>query len=136
MGAGQVELVRRFYDAFNGQDIDAFAATLHPEIELQTARGLRRGIDEAREWATTLPTGELDQRLVVEELREVGEHVIALVRRQWWWREDGELAAEEEVVAIVSFLDGLIRRWQPYAERDEAIAVLEAGVRASGSSSG
>ena len=32
------QLVREFYDAFNGQDLDRFVATLHPEVELQTAR--------------------------------------------------------------------------------------------------
>ena len=37
----QAGAVRRFYDAFNARDLEAFVATLHPEVELQTARGLR-----------------------------------------------------------------------------------------------
>jgi ketosteroid isomerase-like protein len=125
MRAGQVELVRRFFEAFNDQDLDAFAATLHPEVELQTARGPRAGVDEARAWATRVPTGELYQRLVVDELREADGHVLALGRRQWRWREDGELAAEDEIAAMLSFRDGLIGVWRPYADRDDAIAVLE-----------
>lgn len=125
MATDRVDLARRFYDSFNDQDIDAFAATLHPDVELQTARGLRTGIEEARAWAIKVPTGELDQRIVVDELREVGEHVLALVRRQWWWKEGEDLASEDEVAAMFSFRDGLICRWQPFAERGEALAVLD-----------
>jgi ketosteroid isomerase-like protein len=125
LAAGHAELARRFYEAFNAQDIDAFAATLHPEVELQTARGVRVGIDEARYWATKQPTGWLDQQIVIDEVREAGEHVLVLVRRQWRWREPDELASEDEVAALFSFRDGLICRWQPYADRGEAIAVLE-----------
>lgn len=125
MGTGHLELARRFYQAFNDQDIDAFAATLHPEVELQTGRGVREGIEEARAWATKVPTGELDQQVVVDELREAGEHVLALVRRQWRWREDDTLASEDEAAAMFSFNDGLVSRWQPYADREEATAVLD-----------
>ena len=46
------ETARAFIDAFNGGDLDAFAATLHPEVEIHAGRGLRRGIPAAREWAT------------------------------------------------------------------------------------
>jgi ketosteroid isomerase-like protein len=123
-----IDLVGRFYAAFNAQDIDAFAAALHPEVELQTARGVREGIDQARAWATKAPTGKLDQRVVIDELREAGEHVLALVRRQWWWEKAGEgdgPASEDEVAALFSFRDGLICRWQPFADRDEGLAVLE-----------
>lgn len=125
LAAGHAELARRFYEAFNAQDIDAFAATLHPEVELQTARGLRVGIDEARAWATKQPIGGLDQWVVVDEVREAGEHALALARRQWRWRETDEVASEDELAVLFSFRDGLICRWQPYADRGEAIAVLE-----------
>jgi ketosteroid isomerase-like protein len=122
-------VVRRFYEAFNDQDVDAFVATLHPEVELQTARGLREGREEARGWATRNPEGGLEQRLVLE--RVVGEpegtRLVALYRKQWWWREDEEHAHEDEMGAAFTFRDGLIARWQPFEDRDEALAV--AGLR-------
>jgi ketosteroid isomerase-like protein len=121
-----VALVRRFYEAFNAQDLEAFAGTLHPEVELQTARGLREGRDEARAWATKIPDGGLDQRLVLE--RVVGEpdgaRLVALYRKQWWWREDQKHAHEDQIAALFTFRDGLIARWQPFADRDEALRVL------------
>jgi ketosteroid isomerase-like protein len=124
-----VALVRRFYDAFNRQDLDAFVSTLHPRVELQTARGLREGREEARAWATKARQGGLDQRLVLEEVLgdPDGAHLVALYRKQWWWREDDEHAHEDEIAAMFTFRDGLIARWQPFEDRSEALAV--AGLR-------
>ena len=121
-----VELVHRFYEAFNEQDIDAFVDTLHPEVELQTARGLREGRDEARAWATKIPEGGLDQRLILEQV--VGDadagHAVGLYRKQWWWREGDEHAHEEAMAALFSFRDGLIARWQPFEDRNEALRLF------------
>lgn len=121
------ELVEAFYAAFNGQDLDRFVATLHPAIELQTARGLREGREEARRWATKIPTGSLDQRLVLEEVREDGRgaHAVALIRKQWWWRETDEIADDDPQAALFTFRDDLIARWQPFSDRDEALALLD-----------
>ncbi len=116
-----VRTVRRFYETFNAEDVDSFVKTLHPDVELQTARGLRIGLDEARRWGTRNPAGELHQRIVVEELREKGNHVVALIRQQWWWREHDELAHDDEVAALFTFRDGLIARWQPFSDRAEAL---------------
>ncbi|MGH2953063.1 MAG: nuclear transport factor 2 family protein [Solirubrobacterales bacterium] len=123
--SAQAEVVRRFYGAFNDQDLDGFVATLHPDAELQTARGLRSGRIEAREWATKTPVGSLDQRLVLEQVRERGNHAVALYRKQWWWRETDRLAREDEMAAMFTFEDGLISRWQPYEDRSAALALLD-----------
>jgi ketosteroid isomerase-like protein len=121
----QTAVVRRFYDSFNAQDLDAFAATLHPDAELQTARGVRSGRDEARAWATKTPIGSLDQRLVLEEVRERGTHAVALYRKQWWWKETERLAREDAMAALFTFEGGLISRWQPYEDPSKALALLD-----------
>ena len=120
-------LARQFYDAFNIQDLYLFVATLHPEVELQTQRGLREGREEARAWATKDPHGGLEQRLVLEEVvgDPHGAHLVALYRKQWWWRETERCAHEDEMAALLTFRDGLIARWQPFEERDEALALLD-----------
>ena len=76
------ESIERFYEAFNDQDLDAFVSTLHDEVELQTMRGLRRGLEEARSWATKKESGDLDHRVMVEELREHHNHVVAMLRQE------------------------------------------------------
>lgn len=123
-------IVRRFYEAFERQELDELVNVLHPEVELQTARGLRRGLNEAREWALKAEAGELDQRFVVEELVEHRNHVVALVRRQWWWRREEELADESEVGAVFTLREGRIARWQPFEDRAEALRA--AGIEPAG----
>lgn len=120
--------VRTFYAAFNDEDLDGFVALLDPAVELQTARGLREGREEARAWATRNPGGGLGQRLVLEVVREDdrGVHAVALIRKQWWWRETDEIAHDDPEAALFTFDDGLISRWQPFEDRDEALALLEA----------
>jgi ketosteroid isomerase-like protein len=113
--------VRRFYEAFNAEDLDEFVDTLHPHVELQTARGLRIGLAEARAWATRIPSGDLRQGFVVEELIEEGNHMVAMVRKQWRWKETEELAEEQETAALFTFEAGSIARWQPFTERAEAL---------------
>ena len=113
--------MRRFYEAFHAQDLDAFVQTLDPHVELQTARGLRIGLAEARSWATRNPAGGLQQRFVIEELREHRNHVVAFVRQQWWWAESDERAEDNEVAAMFTFKDDLISRWQPFTDRGEAL---------------
>ena len=129
---GKLELARKFIDAFNGRDLDAFVETLHPDVEIHGMRGTRRGREEAREWATR-PRGGVQQRIVVEEMREDGERVLALVVREWWWDENEPaegLAAKDVMAWLFSFEDGLIREWRPYNDRAEALAEF-AGATAS-----
>jgi nuclear transport factor 2 (NTF2) superfamily protein len=120
--------VRRFVDAFNAEDLDALAGAVSESIEIQGRRGLVRGREEAREWATRRPSGELRQRLVVDRVRGDGHPPVALLRRQWLWSEDGGIADEEEVAVLVTLdADGLICRWQPFEDPAEALAA--AGLR-------
>jgi len=119
-GLSAPEAVRSFIDAFNAEDLDALAATLTGDIEIQASRGLVEGREEARRWATRKPTGELTQRLVLDDVVEHGAHGVATVRRQWLWRESGEVADEQELFYVATIRDGLICRWQPFSDRDEA----------------
>ena len=114
--------IRAFVDAFNREDLDALVASLSPTVEIQGRRGLVIGRAEAREWARRHPSGELRQRLVLEDVREDGHPPVALLRRQWRWRDSGELAEEQEIAALVVLDDeGRIARWQPFDERRKAL---------------
>lgn len=121
----RVELVHAFYDSFNAQDLDRFASTLHPEVELQTARGLREGRDEARAWATKEPAGGLEQTMILDRViaDSRGIHAVALYRKQWHWRETSEVAHIDEMAALFTFRDGLIARWQPFADPNAALTI-------------
>jgi hypothetical protein len=120
------DAVRTFVEAFNREDLDALVAVLDHEAEIQTSRGLVIGHEEARRWATRNPNGYLRQRLVLEGLQDVGAHVIAAVRRQWYWRDPesrrdhGRVADEIGLTVVATISDGLISRWQPFDDAQEA----------------
>jgi hypothetical protein len=113
--------VRAFVDAFNDEDLDALGATLTDDVEIQSSRGLVEGREEARAWATRNPAGELNQRLVLDEVTEHGAHAVAALRRQWLWRGAVRPAHEQRIFYVATLRDGLIARWAPFEDRAEAL---------------
>jgi len=117
--------VREFIRAFNERDLDAFVAVLDPEVELHASRGVRKGIDAARVWATRAPGG-VQQTIELEALYEDGTEggggrAVALIRRVWRWDEDGSEAGVEEMAWGFELRDHRILSWRPYEDRDEAL---------------
>jgi ketosteroid isomerase-like protein len=68
--------------------------------------------------------GGVRQRVVVDELRESGDRVVALTRRQWYWDGTDELANEDEMAHLFEIRDGRVARWQPFEDRGEALQML------------
>jgi limonene-1,2-epoxide hydrolase len=117
--------VREFIRAFNERDLDAFVEVLDPEIELHSGRGLRRGLEAARLWATREPGG-VQQTIVLEELYEEGLEggggtAVALIRRSWHWAEDGAAAGEDELAWVFALRQHRILGWRPYEDRAEGL---------------
>lgn len=116
--------VREFIRAFNERDLDAFVAVLDPDVELHSMRGLRKGRQAARLWATR-PPGGVQQTIELEELYEsetAGDGTaVALIRRCWSWEEDGSAAGVDEMAWVFELRGGLIAGWRPYDDRTEAM---------------
>jgi limonene-1,2-epoxide hydrolase len=117
--------VREFIRAFNERDLDAFAATLDPEVELHAARGMRKGVEAARVWATRAPGG-VQQTIELEQLYEDGTEggggrAVALIRRRWHWEEGESVAGIDFMAWVFELRDRKIRTWRPYDSRDEAL---------------
>lgn len=117
--------VREFIRAFNEQDLEAFVAVLDPEVEIHAGRGLRKGREAARVWATKSPGG-VQQTIELEQLYEDGTEggggrAVALVRRHWHWAEDGSRAGEEEMAWAFELRDRRVLSWRPYDDRAEAL---------------
>jgi limonene-1,2-epoxide hydrolase len=117
--------VREFIRAFNERDLDAFVAVLDPEVELHASRGLRKGCEAARVWATREPGG-LQQTIELEQLYEEGlegggGRAVALIRRVWRWAEDDALAGVDEMAWAFELRDRKVLSWRPYEDRDEAL---------------
>jgi limonene-1,2-epoxide hydrolase len=116
--------VREFIRAFNERDLDAFVEVLDPEVELHSMKGLRKGREAARLWATR-PPGGVQQTIELEELYEDGTEsgggsALALTRRVWRWDEDGSHASTEEMAWLFELRDHGIRSWRPFEDREDA----------------
>jgi limonene-1,2-epoxide hydrolase len=116
--------VREFIRAFNERDLDAFVAVLDSEIELHSMKGLRKGRDAARLWATRDPGG-VQQTIELDELFEDGTEsgggaALALIRRVWRWGEDGSHANTEEMAWLFELHDHRICSWRPFEDREAA----------------
>ncbi|HET7053029.1 MAG TPA: nuclear transport factor 2 family protein [Solirubrobacterales bacterium] len=116
--------IREFIRAFNERDLDAFVEVLDPDVELHSMKGLRKGREAARMWATRAPGG-VQQTIELEELFEDGTesgggHALALVRRLWRWDEDGSHAGVDEMAWLFELHDHRVRSWRPFGDREEA----------------
>ncbi|HEX5610909.1 MAG TPA: nuclear transport factor 2 family protein [Solirubrobacterales bacterium] len=119
--------VREFIRSFNERDLDGFVATLDPEVELHAMRGLRKGVEAARVWATRAPGG-VQQTIELEELYEEGleggdGRAVALIRRAWHWDEDGSPAGEDAMAWAFELRQRRVLSWRPYDDREEALRV-------------
>jgi len=118
--------VREFIRAFNERDLDGFVSVLDPEVELHSMKGLVKGAEGARQWATR-KRGGVQQTIELEQLYEGGTeggggNAVALIMRRWHWDDDaGEFAGEDEMAWTFELRDGRIRSWRPSEDREEAL---------------
>jgi limonene-1,2-epoxide hydrolase len=117
--------VREFIRAFNERDLDAFVAVLDPEVELHASRGVRKGREAARVWATRAPGG-VQQTIELEQLYEDGTEggggrAVALISRRWHWDEDGSEAGVDEMAWAFELRERKVLSWRPYEDREEAL---------------
>jgi ketosteroid isomerase-like protein len=122
-----VDPVREFIRAFDERDLDGFVAVLDPEVELHSGRGLRKGLEAARQWATR-ESGGAQQSIELEQLYEDGTEggggrAVALIVRRWHWEESGEPAGEEEMAWVFELRGRRVLSWRPFDDRGEAMRV-------------
>lgn len=130
--------IREFIRAFNERDLDAFVEVLDPEVELHSVRGVRKGREAARVWATRAPGG-VQQTIELEELFEDDTEggrgrALALVRRVWRWAEDGSHASTDEMAWLFELHGHRVRSWRPFEERESAWSAYHASDGGSGRS--
>jgi len=131
-----VDPVREFIRAFNERDLDAFVGSLDPEVELHSGRGLRKGREAARVWATRAPGG-VQQTILLDELFEDdtesgGGRALALIKRVWRWDEDGSHASTDEMAWLFELHDHRICSWRPFEDREAAWRAYHGGDGNSG----
>ena len=126
MSGENVEIVRRYFAAYDRGGLDALAECWHPDIDWRAVEGylddvgLIRGPDELRQhyrqWEETFDA----VRVEIEELTEAGDEVVAQLRGVG--RMKGS-AAEIDVryAVVISIRDGKIARGREYSTRQEGL---------------
>jgi ketosteroid isomerase-like protein len=124
-----VEAVRRAYEAWNADDLDAFLAELdpegewHPSIEpaLEGGETALRGYDDVRRAWDGYRGGAWERmRGRIQEVRDLGESVVVLGHIQLTARTTG-LEFDREVGQLITFRDAKILRSQDFLSHAEAL---------------
>ena len=127
MSSKKVNIAERGIDAFNGGDLEGFAAYATEDVELFTAlagavegRGFhgRAGI-EAYFQVTEETWGEF--RILAEDYRDLGDRVL-VVGRVWGRGKGSRVPVEAPVAIVVDFRGERVWRLHSYLDETEALA--------------
>ena len=127
MSRENVDRALRSYDAFNRRDLDAFLALMDDEVELESRlvamEGGYHGHEGARRWWKDFLDVLPDYTLEVEEVRDLGDSTVALLRGRGYGA--GSAAPVVETVWMSArWRDGKCVWWRNFFTEAEA---LEAG---------
>ncbi len=124
MSREDVDLVQRFFAAWNARDADALAADAHPQAEILLPRNLLEGGSYAgpegarRALADALETWE-ETQVFVETIREAGDQVVVLGRTVN--RPPGGPRTETKAGYVIRIRDGKIAHLRPFMSHAEAL---------------
>ena len=126
MSQENTELVRQGYEAFAQGDIEAALAMFHADIQVEDHnRSLEtpttyHGRDGFLTLFATVNEGFSDVRYTPEELTDVGDRVLAEVRRTGRGRASGA-QVDERQFHVWDVVAGRAVRFRVYLDRDQAL---------------
>jgi ketosteroid isomerase-like protein len=123
MGTQNAELVRRLYDRFNAGDLaprDLVAEDFEVHDPDLPGGGVFRGPDGLADYLREFSEAWEEYRIEVEELREVGDRVLALLRHVGRGKGSG-IESELRDAHVWTVKNGLAVRWRTYLDRNEAL---------------
>jgi ketosteroid isomerase-like protein len=127
-----VALSQAATEAFRRGDIDAFLATLDPEVEIFSTPELPNpGRFVGREgwivWTSQWLEAWADFEVEIEEFEPIGRHHVLMTARQRAKGAGSGVPVEMRVFYLAEYRDGLAARFHLYATREEALEVARAG---------
>jgi ketosteroid isomerase-like protein len=119
MESSNLELARVAYDAFSRKDYDTVLAMADPEVEYEfvgrslTEGNVFHGPDAVRDLWSQLDDVFLEWRSRPEELIDLGDQVLVLVRESGVGRASG-LEFDQKLGHLIFFRDGRITRFRVF----------------------
>jgi ketosteroid isomerase-like protein len=125
-----VELLGKFVDAYNRRDIEAVLGVFHPEAEWYPLSALAEG-DQAyqghegiRQWWANQDATFDELRLSVDEVRDLGDVVLALGRLST--RSKSGITLDTDLGCFLQIRHGLATYGRAYPSHAEALKAVEA----------
>jgi ketosteroid isomerase-like protein len=120
-----VELVRRFVDAFNRSDVESLAGYYHPDVELHEwptapGAGSYRGIDGVRSALNNWFEVWEWMRVEIVEMVDAGEQVLVTLDQRAKGK-GSEIEVEIRSFNVYTFHDGRVIRMELFTEREPAL---------------
>jgi ketosteroid isomerase-like protein len=130
MSEENVEIVRRFYDAFNRRDWEAMFRDAHPGFELTTQRGVTAGTSRGRKQVQEFAEDYVETfgKMIwdPEEFFDGGDQIVVFVKIRSR-PKGGNVDMEVRVGNVWTIRDGTILSLQTFPVREEALEA--AGLR-------
>jgi ketosteroid isomerase-like protein len=128
MSRANVEVLRRAYEAWNQQDLDAFLSVVHPDAEWRGPDDLFLGIKSVyrghagvREWWNAVKEPWDYFKSHVQRIFAGGDKVVTVVRFEAVGKESGAKVELPFLTNVVELKDGLIVKFNAYYSLDEAL---------------
>jgi ketosteroid isomerase-like protein len=127
MSQENVEIVRRFFEAWNVRDADALAEITHPQAEILLPRNLLEGGSYIgpegvrRALADALQTWE-ETRVIVEGIREARDQVVVLGRT--FNSPPGGPRTETIAGYVIRVQDGKLAYLRPFMSHEDALEAV------------
>jgi ketosteroid isomerase-like protein len=134
MSQENVEIVRDLIEAFRRRDHERAFAFYDPEIEWDSSEmeetipdiaGVYRGHEGVRAFWRRWLSSWKDIEFEIEDLRDAGDDVVALVSTQRQWGRHSGIATELPPWGMVfTFRDGKVVRWRQYPDQESALEAV------------
>ena len=124
-----VALSRAATEAFQRGDVEAFLATLDPEVKIFSTPELPNpgsfsGRDGWIEWTSEWFEAWDGFEVEIEEYEAVGEHHVLMTARQRAKGVGSGVPVEMRVLYMTEYRDGLAIRFHLYANREQALEAV------------
>jgi ketosteroid isomerase-like protein len=130
MSRENVEILKRWVDAFNRRDLDALMETVTPDFALLAAMAdtidgnsfqRREGMEA---FFVDVDSAWEELRLIYDEYRDLGDRVLVLGRLEGRGRGSG-VVVETPQGAVAEFRDGKLSSARSYLDHAEALKAVE-----------
>jgi ketosteroid isomerase-like protein len=128
MSQENVAVVERAWEAFSRGDLDAFFADVADDVEFEEdptfpEAGVFRGREQVTAYIRAFQEQMRDHRFEVEDVRDLGDRVLALVHETARGATSG-IDVDQRAAFLYEFRAGLIVRVRAYLDRAEGLEAV------------